>query len=203
MTLPERKGKIGWGPIPRGPRLRRSDAATHRRGQVRPAGARAMLCRYRNSGEASPMLAQRRRAPDQWFRLRWGRHCALPRRIGLIGAAVALAAQVAIGLAPMRQMAGDGAGVLARVAALWGGDTHCLPFGPAQGKPHGQPGPLAGHDCPICQALQQTTAVLAPAAVEIAPVSWVPLGADAPKTSGRPARPAPSQAQPRAPPSTA
>jgi len=145
------------------------------------------------------MLAQRRRAPDQWFRLRW-RLCALPRRIGLIGAAVALATQLAIGLAPMPQMAGPGAGMLARVAALSGGDSHCLPFGPAQGKPHGQPGPLAGHDCPICQALQQTAAFLAPAAAEIAPVSWVPLGAESLAASGRPARPAPSQAQPRAPP---
>jgi hypothetical protein len=199
MTLPERKGKIGQHRACRSGRL--FSAAKRRRdaGRMRPAWAGAMLCPVATPAEASPMLAQRRRAPDQWFRLRW-RLCALPRRIGLTGAAVALAAQLAIGLAPMPQMAGPGAGMPARVAALSGGDTHCLPFGPAQGKPHRQPGPLATRDCPICQALQQTAAFLAPAAVDIAPVSWAPLGADAPRTSGRPARPAPSQAQPRAPP---
>ena len=37
------------------------------------------------------MLAQRRRAPDHWFCLRWQRLCGLPRRIGLIAAALALA----------------------------------------------------------------------------------------------------------------
>jgi hypothetical protein len=133
------------------------------------------------------MLAQRRSSPDQWFRPLRGR----PRRMGLIGAVLALAVQLAIGFAPMPQMAGNGRDML------------CLPVGPAKSKPDGRPGPLAQHECPICQVLQQTAACLAPAAVEIAPLPWLPRGPDAIAATARPGRPVAGHAQPRAPPSIA
>jgi hypothetical protein len=117
-------------------------------------------------------------------------------RIGLVAAAAALVVQLVVVFAPMPQGAA-GVGLAALVSAHIG----CELPAPVPGKPHHGPAPTAGHECPICQILAQTGSCLSPIVAEIAPPSWAPEAPTTPPETGRPTRPAPSQAQPRAPPS--
>jgi hypothetical protein len=119
----------------------------------------------------------------------------LRERLGAVGAAVALAVQLVVVFAPMPQ-AGDAGGLVALVSP----HIACEPLGPAQRKPHHGPAP-AGHECPICQILAQTGACLSPTVVaEVMPQSWAQAAPTTLPETDRPVRPAPSQAQPRAPP---
>jgi hypothetical protein len=131
----------------------------------------------------SPRLLRRR--PD-----------GLRGRIGVIAAAVALVVQLVVVFAPMPQGAGGGG-----LAALVSPHAGCELPAPVPGKPHHGPAPAAGHECPICQILAQTGSYLSPVVAEIAPPSWAPAVPTTPTGPDRPTRPAPSQAQPRAPPS--
>jgi len=124
-----------------------------------------------------------------------GRLRGLRGRLGVVGAAVALAVQLVVVFAPMPQAAGA-RGLVALVSP----HIACEPLGPAQGKPDPGPAPAAGHECPICQILAQTGSCLSPIVAEIAPLSWAPAAPATRPETDRPVRPAPSQAQPRAPP---
>ena len=151
---------------------------------------RAMVGRIATGVEARVMLARRR--PDRSTRPGRAGLRGLPRPIGLFAAALALAIQLAVVVAPMPGMTG--------AEALSGPHMLCWPSAPAKGKAGGQPGSHAGHDCPSCQILQQSMACLAPtpavgAFLHAAHHRPPPL-----MVADRPARPAPSPAQPRAPP---
>ena len=120
------------------------------------------------------------------------------RRIGVAAATTALLVQLVVVFAPMPPAAGA-RGLVALVSPHIG----CQPPGPAQGKPHHGPAPVAGHECPICQILAQTGACLSPIVAEIARPSWAPTAPTTLPERDRPVRPTPSQGQPRAPPSLA
>ena len=118
--------------------------------------------------------------------------------MGVVAAALALVVQLVVVFAPMPQVAG-----VAGLAALVSPHIGCELPGPPQGTRHHGPVPAAGHECPICQVLAQTASCLSPVVAEIAPLAWAPATPATLPETGRPSGPAPSQAQPRAPPSLA
>ena len=123
---------------------------------------------------------------------------SLRGRVGVVAAAIALVVQLVVVFAPMPQTAGAGG-----LADLLRQHMPCHLPDPAQGKPHHGPGPMAGHECPICQILAQTGSCLFPTVAEIMPLFWAPAAPTTLPETNRPTRPAPSQGQPRAPPSLA
>ena len=118
--------------------------------------------------------------------------------MGAVAAALALVVQLVVVFAPMPQVAGA-----AGLAALVSPHIGCELAGPPQGTRHHGPAPAAGHECPICQILAQINSCLSPVVAEIAPLGWAPAAPAMPPETGRSSGPAPSQAQPRAPPSLA
>jgi hypothetical protein len=125
-------------------------------------------------------------------RRRWG---GLRGKICVVAAGVALIVQLVVVFAPMPQAAGAGG-----LAVLVGQHMPCHPPDPTPGTSHHGPAPLAGHECPICQILAHTASCLSPSVVEIMPLSWAPAAPTTVPETDRAVRPAPSQAQPRAPP---
>jgi hypothetical protein len=154
--------------------------------------------------EASRIQALRRRTPSPPARDPAGVRRRGPLwRLGLLAAALALATQVSLLLAPMPWMArGDGNPALA-LAVLSGSDLPCHSDAAGPAGKGGRPHPLAQHDCPICQTLLQTAAFLAPAVVEAAALPLPAAGPAVRPRVDRPAPPLPSQIQPRAPPAIA
>ena len=162
------------------------------------------MCAISSRPEASRIHALRRRTPPAP-----AKHPARVRRfgplwrLGLLAAALALATQISLLLAPMPWMArGDGNPALA-LAVLSGSKLPCHSDAATPAGKGGRPHPLAQHGCPICQALLQTAAFLAPAVAESAPLPLPAAGPAARPRVDRPAPPLPSQIQPRAPPAIA
>jgi hypothetical protein len=126
---------------------------------------------------------------------------ALLRRIGGFGAALALALQLLLPFLAMPQAAGAGeaAALSQAAAAVWGRDA--VLCAPGTARPHdGKQSPLAGHQCPVCWAMQQTASLLPPSAPpEPAPVAVAWVTALAPGLDPLPPL-ALSPAQPRGPP---
>ncbi len=95
---------------------------------------------------------------------------SLGRRLGRLGAVLALAIQLLLPFMAMPQAAATppATSVMAEAAAVWGSAALCTLD--AQTKPGGKPGRLAHHPCPICWTLQQAASLLPPTgAPELAP----------------------------------
>ena len=122
------------------------------------------------------------------------------RRLGRLGAGVALATQLLLPFIAMPQASSMPAvpTALAQAAALWGSDAICT-LG-AVTKSDGKQGPFAGHQCPICWALQQTASLLPPnGGIPSAPRAPTRIEAPSVAIEAR-AEPSYSPAQPRGPP---
>jgi hypothetical protein len=126
------------------------------------------------------------------------------RRLGALGAVLALSLQLLLPFLAMPQaanaqdMAQDMA-MLDQAATVWGSGSVCEPG--AATSHDGKQSPMAGHQCPICWAMQQAASLLPPSAPpEPAPlvIAWVTASA-LDRDAFRPL--ALSPAQPRGPPS--
>ena len=122
------------------------------------------------------------------------------RRLGALGAVLALSLQILLPFLAMPQAAGaQEMAMLDQAATVWGSGSVCDPGG---AMPHdGKQSPMAGHQCPICWAMQQAASLLPPSAPpEPAPlvIAWVKASA-LDRDAFRPL--ALSPAQPRGPPS--
>jgi hypothetical protein len=121
------------------------------------------------------------------------------RRLGGFGAVLALAFQLVLPFLAMPQAAStQAAAVLAQAAAVWGGGVLCAPE--AAREHDGKQSPLAGHQCPVCWAIQQTASLLPPNALP-EPALLAITRVRAPVAAAGAARPLIlSPAQPRGPP---
>jgi hypothetical protein len=93
---------------------------------------------------------------------------ALLRRLGRIGAALAIAVQLLLPIIAMPPAALDAAGaaispvasILAQASAVWGSTALCEPGGTPSHE--GKQTPHLVHPCPICWAVQQAASLLPP-----------------------------------------
>jgi hypothetical protein len=133
------------------------------------SAARRRVARYYrgtfNLADPSFMLSARHRRT---------RDCPPPaslgRRLGRLGAALALAIQLLLPFMAMPQAAATppATSAMAEATAVWGSAALCTLD--AQTKPGGKPAQLAHHPCPICWTLQQAASLLPPTgAPELAP----------------------------------
>jgi hypothetical protein len=122
------------------------------------------------------------------------------RRLGAFGAVLALSLQILLPFLAMPQAASaQEMAMLDQAAKVWGNGNVCEP---GMAMPHGgKQGPMAGHQCPICWAMQQAASLLPPSTPpQPAPLAIAWVKAPAPDRDGfRPL--ALSPAQPRGPPS--
>lgn len=125
---------------------------------------------------------------------------ALLHRLGALGAVLALSLQILLPFLAMPRAANaQDMAMLDQAATVWGSGSVCDPGG---AMPHdGKQSPMAGHQCPICWAMQQAASLLPPSAPpQPAPlaIAWV----KSPAPDRDVIRPlARSPAQPRGPPS--
>ena len=144
------------------------------------------------------MGMRRRSAAEREYRTEPVR--ALLRRLGALGAVLALSLQLLLPFLAMPQAANaQDAAMLDQAAMVWGNGNVCEP---GMAMPHGgKQSPMAGHQCPICWAMQQAASLLPPGTPpEPAPLAVTWVTAAAPELDFfRPL--ALSPAQPRGPPS--
>jgi hypothetical protein len=132
---------------------------------------------------------------------------ALLRRLGRLGAALALAVELLLPIIAMPPAALAAAGaattpaeaILDQASAVWGSAALCEP-GSSAPPHHGKQGPLLVHACPICWAVQQAASLLPPSLPPL-PLASAPawLKAAVPDDD-LPLRRDLSPAQPRGPP---
>jgi len=131
----------------------------------------------------------------------------LLRRLGRLGAALALAVQVLLPVIAMPPAALAAAGaamtpaaaILDQAAAVWGSAALCEP-GSSLPSHQGKQGPLFVHPCPICWAVQQAASLLPPSLPPL-PLVSAPVWLKAALPEDDPAlRRNLSPAQPRGPP---
>lgn len=144
------------------------------------------------------MGTRRRSAAEREYRAQPGRTFA--RRLGALGAVLALSLQLLLPFLAMPQAANaQDMAMLDQAATVWGSGSVCEPG--AATSHDGKQSPMAGHQCPVCWAMQQAASLLPPSAPpEPAPlvIAWVKaLALD--RDAFRPL--ALSPAQPRGPPS--
>src|SRR5262245_10386121 len=100
---------------------------------------------------------------------------ALARRLGAFGAVLALSLQLLLPFLAMPQAANaQDMAMLDQAATTWGSGALCEPG--AATSHDGKQSPMAGHQCPVCWAMQQAASVLPPSAPpEPAPLAivWV------------------------------
>jgi hypothetical protein len=117
------------------------------------------------------------------------------RRLGCLGATLALAVQLLLPFMAMPQASATAASP----AAAWGSAALCT-LG-AESKPAGKQSPLVHRQCPICWMLQQTASLLPPTgAAELTPPAAVAIDSPDRALDDAIERPL-SPAQPRGPPS--
>ena len=148
--------------------------------------------------DVEPMVKPRHRRPLRYRGLSVAGAC---RRVGRIGAGVALAIQLLLPFIAMSQASSmpavSSTTPLAQAAALWGSDAICT-LG-AVTKQDSKQNPLTGQ-CPICWAVQQTASLLPPSGgIALAPPTLTRIEAPSAATE-KCAEPAYSPAQPRGPP---
>ncbi len=135
---------------------------------------------------------------------------ALLRRLGSIGAALAIAVQLLLpiiamppaALAAAGATATQAASILAQASAVWGNTALCEPGNvPShEGAHQGKQTPHLVHPCPICWAVQQAASLLPPSLPPL-PLAPVPVWVKAPTPAdGLALRRNLSPAQPRGPP---
>jgi len=131
---------------------------------------------------------------------------SLLRRLGRIGAALAIAVQLLLPVIAMPPAALAAAGaattpaasILAQASAVWGGGVLCEPGSTPSDE--GQQTPHLVHPCPICWAVQQAASLLPPSLPPL-PLAPVPVWVKAPvPADDLTLRRNLSPAQPRGPP---
>ena len=144
------------------------------------------------------MGTRRRSAAERGYRTETVR--ALLRRLGVLGVVLALSLQLLLPFLAMPQAASaQEMAMLDQAATVWGSGALCEP-GAATSR-DGKQSPMAGHQCPICWAMQQAASLLPPSAPpEPAPLAIAWVKAPAPDRGALRPR-ALSPAQPRGPPS--